>query len=390
MNMHGIIEPAILEAPARPPLWSRLRDWVWARRMFMLVVAVPSLIVGGYLYLIASDQFMSEAHFLVRPVDSSNATPGLGVSQALSMATGISAGQNEAMSVADYLTSHDAVATLRQHNQLVERFARPDADVLSRLHGTDPTPERLLKYYRSQVKVLYNTETGLTTLTVRAFRPQDSYDLVTRLLQLGEARVNELNLRSYQDAIALSERQLTEAEQALAANQIRMTHFRQARRDIDPQASGQAQIGLVSTLNAQLSDARAQLHAMSGLIDRNSPQFRALSAREQALAGQVATQSGRLTGTDQAIANDIGGYEDLKLRQEFLAKRYDAAATSLQRSREQALRQQLYVVRVVNPNMPVKALYPERARILGTVFVGLLLLFSIGWLIAAGVREHAA
>jgi len=44
----------------------------------------------------------------------------------------------------------------------------------------------------------------------------------------------------------------------------------------------------------------------------------------------------------------------------------------------------------VNPNMPVKALFPERWRILATVLISLLLVYSIGWLIVAGVREHAA
>ncbi len=47
-------------------------------------------------------------------------------------------------------------------------------------------------------------------------------------------------------------------------------------------------------------------------------------------------------------------------------------------------------MRVGDANMPVKALFPERWRILLTVVVALLLTYSIGWLIAAGVREHAA
>ena len=40
--------------------------------------------------------------------------------------------------------------------------------------------------------------------------------------------------------------------------------------------------------------------------------------------------------------------------------------------------------------MPVKALYPERWRVLATLLIGLLLAYSIGWLIVAGVREHSA
>lgn len=389
MNMHGIIRPAASDAPERPSLPSRARRWAWRNRWFALLVVLPSLLVAGYLFLVASDQYESEAHFLVRTAEA-QPTPGIGVSQALSSVTGLSSAQSEAMSVSDYLASHDAVGELRRRAGLVERFARPDADPLSRLDAANPTPEKLLKYYRRRVDVDYNTETGITTLAVRSFRPEDSFVLTRELLEMGERRVNAMNQRSFADAIAASRRQLAEAETDLARLQARMTGFRQSRREIDPEASGQAQLGLVSNLNARLASAQAQLNAMNGLISPSAPQYRAVAAQVAALRAQVAGQSGRLVGSENSIASNVGGYEELKLRQEFLAKRYDAAATALQRAREQALRQQLYIVRVVEPNMPVKALYPERWRILGTVVLALLLAYSIGWLLVAGVREHAA
>lgn len=389
MSLHSIIEPVDAGRLMRPSLAHRLFAWLRRNRVFVLIVVLPTLVVASYLYLIASDQYQSEAHFLVHSTDATP-TPGLGVNQVISMATGVSAGQNEAMSVADYLTSHDAVANLRSQDQLVERFRRDGVDFLSRLGSPNPTPERLLAYYQRQVHVEYNTETGITVLTVHSFTPQDSYDLARKLLKLGEQRVNLLNVRSYNDSLALAQKQLTAAEDALAENQTAMTQFRQSRADIDPQASGQAQIGLVTTLTGQLAAVRAQLNAIRGVISPSSPQYQALQNRVRALSGEVAAQSGRLTGSSDTIAGQMSGFEALKLRRDFLAKRYDAAASALQQARERAIRQQLYVVRVVEPNFPVKALFPQRFRILATVFVSLMLLFSIGWLIAAGVREHAA
>ncbi len=390
MNMHGIMTPVELREPRRGVSRDSVLLWIRRRRMFLAIVVVPCLLLAGYLFLFASDQYESEAHFLVRSADQP-AVPAMGVGSALSLFTGGGANSgSEAMGVADYLTSHDAVEALRRQGGLVERFHRPDADFVSRLRSGDPTPERLLKYFSRQIKVKFNTETGITTLTVHSFRPRDSYDLVSMMLRLGEQRVNLLNRRSYSDAIAQSRAQLAEAETNLQSVQGRLTSFRQARRDIDPQAQGTAQIGLVSSLTGQLAAARAQLNAMGNLINHNSPQYLAVQARVAALQGQVGAQAGRLTGGSETIANDISGYEGLKLRQEFLAKRYEAAAASLDRARDQAVRQQLYLVRVVDPNLPVKALFPERWRILATAVITLLLAYSIGWLIVAGVREHAA
>ena len=389
MNMHGIIEPIELGQPTRSSVLERTIAWMRRQRMLLLVVVLPTLLIGGYLYLVASDQYVSEAHFLVHGTGDAP-QPGLGMNQVISMATGVSAGQNEAMSVADYLTSHDVVARLRREDGLVQKFQRSGIDPFSRLWGDDPTPERLLSFYQGQVKVKYNTETGITVLTVHGFTPADSFELARKLLTLGEQRVNELNVRSYKDAVSLGQTQLAAAERDLAINQAAMTHYRQSRADIDPQASGEAQIGLVTTLTGQLAAVRAQLNAMRGLISPASPQIRALQSRVRSLGAELAAQSGRLTGSDHTIAGDIGGYEGLKLRQQLLAKRYEAAASALQQARERAMRQQLYVVRVVDANMPVRSLYPQRGRVLATVFVSLLLIYSIGWLIAAGVREHAA
>jgi len=388
MNMHGFITPAHPTEDRALTISERVRNLLYARRWFFLIVILPTILVGLYLYLYAANQYESEAHFLVHSADKAQ-IPSAG-SSALSMLTGVGSGQNEAMSVADYLTSHDAVAKLRKEDGLVERFQRPGVDVLSRLFGTNPTPERLLRYYQRQVKVKFETESGITTIKVHSFAPEDSYHIAQKLLQIGEQRVNELNARSYNDEIANARRVLDEAEAALTANDAAMTAFRHRSGDIDPQATGAAQLGLVSALAGQLAAVRAQLQTMAGVISPSSPQYQALAAHAASLQAQVDAQSGKLTGRNDSITNDVSEYQALMLRRDFLNKRYEAAAAGLEKAREQAIQQELYLQRVVNPNMPVKALYPERLRILATVLVSLLLVYSIGWLIVAGVREHAA
>jgi capsular polysaccharide transport system permease protein len=390
MNMHGIITPAVEARDQRPTPLQRAVTWMRRKRMFLLIVVLPTLLVAGYYFLIASDQYESEAHLMVRTAETTPTT-GAGIGQVLNLAGGSTAAQTDAMSVADYLTSHDAVDTLNRRVGLVQRFRPAGADVLSRVKA-DPTAETLLKYYRKQVSVRYNSETGITTVKVRAFHPRDSFAIISAMLQMGETRVNMLNTRGQADALALSRRLLRDSEDQLAQIQRRLTGFRQTRGDIDPAGSGAAQLGLVTGLEAQLASTRAQLSAMTGLVSTSSPQYVALSRRVSALQAQVSAQSGRLAGggSPKNIASSLGDYEELKLRQEFAAKRYETAAAAFEKARDQVQKQQLYLVRVVAPNVPEKSLFPERWRILATVFFGLLLVYAVGWLIVAGVREHAA
>ena len=147
---------------------------------------------------------------------------------------------------------------------------------------------------------------------------------------------------------------------------------------------------MVSGMTGALSAAKAQLSAMSQLIGTDNPQYLALSQRVRSLERELAAQSGKLTGRGSTIADSLGGYEDLKVRQDFAAKRYEAAAANLEKARETASRQQLYLVRIVEPNLPGRSEYPERGRIVLTVVLGLPLCYGIGWLLVAGVREHVA
>jgi capsular polysaccharide transport system permease protein len=390
MNVQGIIRPTA-ELETQPDTWKvRVFDWIARKRNLLLVVFLPTLLLASYLYLIASDQYQSESHFIVSSGRDNAAIPTTGLGQMLGMSGALSGAQGQVLSVTDYLQSHDAVEALNKKTNLVDVFRRPGTDFVSKLWTAGPTPEKLLRYYRGKVSVRYDRDSGITTLKVRTFRPNDSYRISENLLQLGEARVNEMNRRSYNDAVATAREQLAQAENGVADIQRRITAYRQTGHDIDPQGTGEAQTRLVINLRGNLAAAQAQLDSMGSTISHNSPQYVALARHIDALRRELANQAGALTGGQSTIAQNLGGYEDLKVRQDFAAKRYEAAAAALERARMEAQKQQLYLVRVVNPNMPVKALFPERGKIVLTVFIGLLLAYGIGWLIAAGVKEHAA
>ncbi|MNN88425.1 hypothetical protein D3C81_2061090 [compost metagenome] len=65
-----------------------------------------------------------------------------------------------------------------------------------------------------------------------------------------------------------------------------------------------------------------------------------------------------------------------------------AASTARDAARDAARRQKLYLERVVNPNLPDKATEPRRWRGILAVLVTTLLLYGVGGLVWAGLREH--
>ena len=236
---------------------------------------------------------------------------------------------------------------------------------------------------------MQDPETGISHLSVRAFSPADSYTISRKLLALGEERINQLNERTFHDEVASAARDLDQASNTLSVAQEQLTGFRRGHEDIDPEGSGKAQVGLVTTLTGNLVAARARLQAMQGVISSDSPQYRATSAQVRALESQVAGQSNRLASGGTSIAASLGDYENLIIRRENAARRYAAVAAQYDHAKAEAERKQVYLVRVVEPNMPVKSLFPESGKITLTVFLALCLAYGIGWLLLAGVREHS-
>ena len=86
----------------------------------------------------------------------------------------------------------------------------------------------------------------------------------------------------------------------------------------------------------------------------------------------------------------LAGYERLLLEREFADRQLASATSSLEGARSDAQRQHLFLVRVVQPNLAEYPLYPKRWTTAIGVFIGLLTAYGIGWLLLAGVREHAA
>lgn len=387
--MHGIVRPQapIAEPRSRRGVLARLLGIVRGNRAFFLIVIVPTLIVTVYFAVFAANQYESNADFIVRRSDNVAASAGVG--QMLGFSLGGGATGPDALLVQEYLLSHDAVAKLAAKDDLVGVFRRPEADWFSRLWYADPEPERLLKYYRSHVDVQGDDTSGLMHLTVHTFRPQDSYKIARQLLEMGEQQINAINERTYRDNVAASQRELAQTRQQLGEIQGKLTAYRRVNDDVDPAGTGRAQLTLVTGLTSSLVDARARLQTMAGVIGRDSPQYQAMARQVRALEAQVAGQSTKMAGPNRSVATRLSGFEELVIQRDEIAKVYAEAAVRSQAAQAEARRKQLYLIRVVQPNLPVKSEYPHRWQTIVSVFAALFLAYAIGWLLWAGVKEHS-
>jgi capsular polysaccharide transport system permease protein len=274
---------------------------------------------------------------------------------------------------------------------LVAIFRRPEADLWARLWYPEPETERLVDYYRSMVSAYVDSASGITTLAVRSFRPQDSLAMNRALLAQGEALVNRLNQRIVADTVEGARRELARAELRVAGATQAISEFRERERQLDPSRLASIAVETIGRLEGQLATARGELQALQGFARPNSPQVQSLQNRINALQAQVAEER-RRTSTlgGEGFTEQVAAYERLRLEAEFGGRQLTAATANLERAMSDAQRQQLFLQRVVEPNLAERYRYPKRFTSALYVFIGLSVVYGLVWLIVAGVKEHAA
>lgn len=379
--------PAWSPAPPPPPApRPRGRLARALRHPFTWWVLVPTLLAAAYFYVVASPQYVSEARFVVR---SRADAPQLSLGTVISAAVG-GGGQSgaEAHSVRDFLVSHDAVMRTHERLDLVAIWQREEADLVARLRHDDP--ERLTRYYNGMVSASYDTTTGVVTLRVRSFRPEDSKAVAETLLGLSEELVNRLSSRARDDALRVAREEVVIAERRVLDSREALTRFREQQQDLDSAGSAQAAVQTIAQLEASLTATQAELRERMAFMRPDNPALQVTRNRIVALERQIAAERSRRTQGDGALSQQLAAFERLMLEREFADRQLASATTSLETARMEAQRQQLYLARVVEPNLAVYPLYPRKLISVGSIFLGLSVAFGIGWLLVAGMREHAA
>ena len=364
------------------------RNWLAKHRWLALLVGVPTLLATIYYGLIASPVYVSQSSFVIK-------SPGQKASPTLSLAnlvqtTGLSAGQEQTKEILQYVRSRSAVRDLEAQTDVPSRFSRRGTDFLSRFPRpfSDPSFESFYRYYGSMVHANLDQESGLAVLEVRAFTARDAYDLNARLLNLSEALVNRLNQRAEGRAIAEAQERVFQAEERLRNARVALSAYRNQSKLLDPGKQATGVLEVSNELVAQQAALQSQLDLMLRVTPRN-PSIPALRNRIASVAREIATQNGRAVGTPTGIASKLGAYEKLQTEQDFATQMLTAANASLETARTEAQKQQFYLERVVDPNMPDDSTLPHRLIKIVVVLGASLCLYFIGWMLVVGILEHS-
>jgi capsular polysaccharide transport system permease protein len=379
--------PAPVRAPAgRAALRRRHRLAFYS---FILLVILPTLVVAGYLFAFAQDQFASEAGFSVRKEEGPSSMDMIG---GLTQLTG--SASTDAEILYDYIRSPDLVAQLHKDLDLFAIYGRNyEGDPLFSLKP-DATIEEKRAYWQRMVKVEYNEATGLIGLQVRAFTPEEAQKVGQAIIGYSSFMINRLTEVAREDSTRYARAELARAVDRLKEVRAALTKYRSDNQVVDPLSDIQGQMGLMNKLEEQLAQAMIELDILRDFARPDDVRAQQQERRIEVIQKRLAEErlkfgigiDGKSNSND--YAQTVAEYERLVVDREVAEEAFRSATMILDQALAEANRKSRYLAAHVEPTLAEGAVYPQFTLILAMTAFFLTLVWALGTLIFYSIRDR--
>lgn len=357
---------------------SHVKSDPWVPVLFAVCFVLPTLVGAIYYGLIASDRYVTEARFAIRPAIGSaeKATPD---------SVGTNSGVQAQMVAQDTLITHSYILS-RPMLEVIEKqlpirqwFGRDSIDYLSRFDTEKPI-EKFLKYWKQRVEVDVEASSGIMSLWVEAFDPDESLAISKAVLKEAERMVNELSATARNDALAESERELKLADERLRKVSVAVRDLRNREGVLDAQKSNEANLKVISELRAnrinlavQLAIGQRDLGPESRRIMDLKQQIRDIDDNIARIEKTSATQDPE---QKRVLSEALTRFEALENERKNATKYYEQVLSAHERARIIAARQIEFFSPIVQPVRAESATQPRRFLMFSLISAGSAVLFA--------------
>jgi capsular polysaccharide transport system permease protein len=373
-------------APPAPAARARRRHW-GVLISFCVLVLLPLLLGGGYLYTRAADQYASTVGFSVRKEEYASPVELFG-----GITDFASSGSSDSDILYEFIWSQELVETLDRQLGLAALYSKPTGDPVFSYDASGKI-EDLHDFWRRMVRVTYDPSTELIEVRALAFAPEDARAITTGIFEESARLVNELSSIAQDDTTEFARQEVERAVERLKIARENLTAFRSRTQIVDPTADLQGQMGLLSTLEAQLAEALIDADLLRESTRESDPRItqadRRIAVIETRIQGERRKLGvGRGGGGGEDYATLLSEYERLAVDREFAEQAYTAALATYDQAQAEARRKSRYLAAYIKPTLAQSSQYPKRLVLLGLAGFFLVAGWAIAVLIFYSVRDR--
>lgn len=355
---------------------------------FLFFVLIPSALVSTYYYKYASDQYVSESRYIIQG-SNQQSVDVLGMVTGL---TGTSASTGDALTVQNYIYSHDFVSKIIKTIDLQKNYSDPRYDWWARLTD-EASDEKLLEYWESSItQVSFDSASGISTLEVTAFTPELAKNITNEILGISETFVNDISEEARGDAVDFATEEVLKAKYLVDSLRSQIAAFSEEENVISVEQNAQTEQGIVAELKQKLATAESEYKKLSAYMRPETLKVRALLNEINSLRQQIVVQQDRWkrndSGPRNTVVSAVQNTARLSSELAFAEQLYINALSAQKQAEIESKQKQRYLERIVPPHLPDEAIKPTRIISSVSFFLAALMVWGVISLILTSVREH--
>ena len=344
---------------------------VWT---FVGIVALPGLIFAGYIFLVASPQYVAEARFTVRgglPASMDSLGGGVSVPTMLIV--------QDTQVILQFMKSRAMVESLNREVGYERLYQSASIDWLSRLRP-DQAIEKVAKYWQKHMGLSVQVPSGICTFTVRAFSPEDAVKVADAALVASERIVNDMNAKMRDDTMALAAVENKRAQGSLATARANLERARNTEGMLNASEESSGINKLVADVQSQLVKMQQEYDSQRRYVRADAPQLRNLQTKIDAAQRQIDALKSQLTrspndkgagslgliegsanGGKGPISGSMSRLDYAQLEDTIAEKIYATSLVAVEQAHVASESKNMYINTFVEPVAAQQAEYPKRA-----------------------------
>ena len=355
----------------------------WAKFGSFALVLLASILVVVYYTMLASPRYATTTQFVVKEAGSNEAAlmgfAALGTT---------SSTMRDALIIKEYIESREMAESLDKVIDLKAHYQDSEWDTLSSL-SKNATIEDYVEFYKKHIKVRHDELSDIVHIEVQAFNPEYSLLLGQTLLEQSEQFINALGDKMAREQLAYAQKEVERLYSNMKSQQQLLVHFQNNNELYNPEQQGSAMLAAIGNLQGQIITAQAKLKEMLAVMRDDAAEVKSQRILIKSLQQQLSEEQGKLTSDDQKSLNQItADFQEIKLNSELTTGLYQAALSGMEAVRADAYRKLKHLLIVQHPAQPETDQYPRRIYSIFTWFVSLVIIYLLGRLIWAIVKEH--
>lgn len=340
--------------------YEKTKNALFSIRIFKLItrlVIIFAVLSIPYWLLVASDRYVSQATVIVQRTDQVN-----GPAVALPVALG-AGGPNAAdqLLLREYLLSEDMLEKLDAKFDLRSHYSDGHRDPISRMWFRNAPHEWFYQYWLNHVDIEYDDYAGVLRIQVQAYDAKTAKAVEDTLVQLGEARMNQMGHQLAQSQVDFLSRQVTFAHDSILAASQDLINFQNEKGLVSPASTADSLNAIIAKLEGQKADLQTQLASLPP--NMNSDQPVVVMLRKNLVAVEQLTEQKRAelaSPKSRTLNYTVAEYKRLEMQEQFAQDLYKTALTALEQGRMDAARKLKMVSVLQAPTMPGYPTQPQR------------------------------